>query len=613
MFELGALQPSHKAQHNAFRHMSTFRDSSPTSYSEAIQANTASQSQKISLAFSNRVSLKDGGRNAALAAASFAGTGKQSAVGIIGKAKQTYDKPLIDSKAKSVSETNEKHRNSAQPAQAWEPSAPHIAALLAVKKSLHTQSNGLFPNPTSRPMNLQRTCYDSAMPKMQTDKTPIPPTNTLIKLFELREEDHPSRTSGGLPHAQNPPPKVRSSRSTQRESVNSEILRTAEHPKLLEKAKPNINGTGGEPPWVSKSSETAVDAVINTTSSAEKSDQSEPVTSRRGPAPPLPPPRRIRKGDEVAQQDRWKGSTVSQSSEGNSSPSSYTSAVASLEPPAGVGKLTGDIPNTKVHTPLSPSHKPRLPKRPSPSPLHAKTSFGKDDHLWVGRGSSRESTLDPRSRTPQLTADSLANAMVASSLASSRASSPSKPTPPLPRRQSRPHSFLAGTQSEELIEKRTPSPGRTMRQTMRETPKSDEEADRKRRRGHILKKHPNKHHEGDRKRWRHEITERERKRYEGVWAANKGLLVPSELPDSDITVLNLVVRDIWRRSRLPNEVLAEVWDLVDGSGVGRLAKEEFVVGMWLIDQRLKGRKLPVRVSESVWFSAKRLSGLKPTR
>jgi hypothetical protein len=145
---------------------------------------------------------------------------------------------------------------------------------------------------------------------------------------------------------------------------------------------------------------------------------------------------------------------------------------------------------------------------------------------------------------------------------------------------------------------------------MRGTPKSDEEGERKRKGGHILKKHPNKHREGARKRWRDEITEQERKRYEGVWAANKGLFVPSKLPDSNSTVLNLVVRDIWRRSRLPNEVLAEVWDLVDTSGTGSLSKEEFVVGMWLIDQRLKGRKLPVRVSESVWFSARRLSGLK---
>jgi hypothetical protein len=69
-------------------------------------------------------------------------------------------------------------------------------------------------------------------------------------------------------------------------------------------------------------------------------------------------------------------------------------------------------------------------------------------------------------------------------------------------------------------------------------------------------------------------------------------------------VLNLVVKEIWMRSRLPDHVLEEVWDLVDGRGVGRLCKEEFVVGMWLIDQRLKGRKLPFKVSDSVWMSVR---------
>lgn len=135
-----------------------------------------------------------------------------------------------------------------------------------------------------------------------------------------------------------------------------------------------------------------------------------------------------------------------------------------------------------------------------------------------------------------------------------------------------------------------------------------------------VRKHPNKHHEGTRKRWRDAITERERKRYEGVWAANKGLLLPlpaglardrsvveDDHPSQD--VVNLVVREIWSRSRLPEHVLEEVWALVDGREVGRLTRVEFVVGLWLVDQRLKGRKLPTRVSDSVWTSARGL-GIK---
>lgn len=134
----------------------------------------------------------------------------------------------------------------------------------------------------------------------------------------------------------------------------------------------------------------------------------------------------------------------------------------------------------------------------------------------------------------------------------------------------------------------------------------------------MRKKHPNKHHEGTRKRWRDSITERERKRYEGVWAANKGLLITdqsrgassraseaSPSPDDPAQdVLNLVVREIWSRSRLPDSALEEIWDLVDSRGIGRLRRDEFVVGLWLVDQSLKGRKMPFKVSDSVWESVR---------
>lgn len=38
----------------------------------------------------------------------------------------------------------------------------------------------------------------------------------------------------------------------------------------------------------------------------------------------------------------------------------------------------------------------------------------------------------------------------------------------------------------------------------------------------------------------------------------------------------------------------EVWELVDRSGEGKLDRDELVVGMWLIDQGLKGRKCSKR-------------------
>lgn len=211
---------------------------------------------------------------------------------------------------------------------------------------------------------------------------------------------------------------------------------------------------------------------------------------------------------------------------------------------------------------------------------------------------------------PHLTGDSIANAVAAGSLASSRAASPSRaPTK---------HSLL---QQHRLQDSRTPSPAKGgLRKTLRNPPKEHEEEDQLERRGRkkLLHKHPHKHAEGDRKRWRDEITERERKRYEAVWASNKGLFLQNPNPnsnpnnpisDNDISnpanlVSNIVVRDIWQRSRLGPDVLEEVWDLVNRTKPFVLTREEFVVGLWLIDQRLKGRKLPVKVGESVWASAR---------
>lgn len=219
--------------------------------------------------------------------------------------------------------------------------------------------------------------------------------------------------------------------------------------------------------------------------------------------------------------------------------------------------------------------------------------------------------------SPHMTGDSLANAIVASSLASSKVSSPTRSSAPLfPQRANEKsrfsfHHFRSKSQS------RTPSPAKGMRQTMRKQPSASEEDEpRYLRHGkkHHIRKHPNKHHEGDRKRWRDEITALERKRYEGVWAANRGLLMEerteSEGVDASNEVSNLVIRDLWKRSRLPDYILEEIWDLVDGKGTGSLGRAEFVVGFWLIDQRLKGRKLPVKVSNSIWRSARGIQGLQ---
>ncbi|KAF8421080.1 hypothetical protein EV426DRAFT_536872 [Tirmania nivea] len=112
------------------------------------------------------------------------------------------------------------------------------------------------------------------------------------------------------------------------------------------------------------------------------------------------------------------------------------------------------------------------------------------------------------------------------------------------------------------------------------------------------------------------IAEKDRKRYEGVWAANRGYLMHTlALPPDEMAetlaegVHPLVVRELWGRSRLGREMLAEVWRLVDRGGKGWLGREEFVVGMWLVDRGLEGRKAPMGgVGGGVWGSARRLGG-----
>lgn len=106
--------------------------------------------------------------------------------------------------------------------------------------------------------------------------------------------------------------------------------------------------------------------------------------------------------------------------------------------------------------------------------------------------------LYPRRTTNLTLGEDLANAMVASSLATSRASSPSKLAPP--STSSRRHNHLSPFRS------RTPSPikkAKGMRQTLRDPESSSSESEteqhpygKHKKKRHLRPKHPNKHHEG---------------------------------------------------------------------------------------------------------------------
>ncbi|KAK3935474.1 increased rDNA silencing protein 4 [Diplogelasinospora grovesii] len=299
--------------------------------------------------------------------------------------------------------------------------------------------------------------------------------------------------------------------------------------------------------------------------------------------------------------------------------------------------------------PSSPSSRERPPRRPS-APATPDNS----------------SRLALDSLTNAIVASSLASARLANNHSTASLGRP--PLPPPPRRPGsrRPHSPLqpqrtadssslhsnyihyrtAGSKSpahhhhHDKNHPASPSPRasrtgmlQTLRAPLKASVSDDEDARRHRHRKKALGGKKHAHHEGSRRRWRDEITTRERQRYEAVWASNRGLFLrpgfifrqfqasdpeqEEELmqrqtdlsraldgtPEADL-VVNVAVRDIWSRSRLPADELGEVWDLVDRSGRQALDKQEFVVGMWLIDQRLRGRKIPARVSESVWESAR---------
>ncbi|PTB61397.1 hypothetical protein BBK36DRAFT_1133876 [Trichoderma citrinoviride] len=211
-------------------------------------------------------------------------------------------------------------------------------------------------------------------------------------------------------------------------------------------------------------------------------------------------------------------------------------------------------------------------------------------HRHAGNGSPNRTQLD-----------NLTDAIVAGSLASARLTPHhSGPTslapPPLPKRQKSPRLLHTLRQPHNVL---------------------DEEEDHHKK-GHraLLRKGKHAHHEGSRKKWREEIRPRERKRYEALWASNRGILLtdtrvmsPATSLSSDLDrdvsqcVANVVVREVWKRSRLPDDELAEIYDLVDRSRTGMLSRAEFVVGTWLVDQRLKGRKVPAKVTDSVWGSA----------
>ncbi|KAF3914787.1 hypothetical protein ABW20_dc0101581 [Dactylellina cionopaga] len=269
----------------------------------------------------------------------------------------------------------------------------------------------------------------------------------------------------------------------------------------------------------------------------------------------------------------------------NEKSASSATLSALLPPPPATATFRSPSPRKSAGA-LRPNHTGPESTRTSPRP----TPSWRDDLPF--------NFYSPDQLRPSHTGDSFHHAVLASSLASSRAGSPVKSNPiPLPPR---------------------PSPG--LRTTMRSPDKNQERDISPPKKSHNIlgKKHPNKHNEGARKRWREFVTEKERKRYEGLWAANRGIYLTEKMfedrPDAagrnyhQDAVCAVVVKDLWGRSRLPLDILQQIWDLVDRGPQPKwwLTREEFIMGLWLIDQSLKGRKLPGKVQDGTWESVRRM-------
>ncbi|KAI0191221.1 hypothetical protein EV127DRAFT_428922 [Xylaria flabelliformis] len=441
---------------------------------------------------------------------------------------------------------------------------------------------------------------------LATDVSSIGPTNALISLFERKEDDtDPVKKSPAVPSVKKglraglrpmTPPRVMSpvvsSPSTGRDIVRVKSpLRGAQDAGLAVSA--SLFGPARKPPLDTPPLKAASRATTSVLSPQPKQASSYKVkggssnTSTSSATPPVAKP--VKHRPYPMSRTRAHSAT---SSRGERTPGALVRRSSS--------SLSND---TFVSASSAPSPQPDSPRRISPHQPSAEAS-------QPPRPQSVNTTSAPPLSRPlmlqsssNLPLDSLTNAIVAGSLASARATPAKPPTPP-PRKQT-PH----------------------MRQTLRAPrTKSDEEVNgvatryKKKPLGKLSSRKKHAHHEGARRRWREVITARERQRYEGLWASNRGLLLddPGALTnglqntDTSQLVANVVVRDIWARSRLPFDELAEVWDLVDTQGRGALDKAQFVVGLWLIDQRLRGRKLPRKVSDSVWGSIRgvRVAGIK---
>ncbi|KAL2864703.1 protein irs4 [Aspergillus lucknowensis] len=459
--------------------------------------------------------------------------------------------------------------------------------------------------------------------KFSADPTTLAPNDgpriTLGDVADIAREKSPQLLAAELAVGNSPVPRSKPT-NTSLQRVESQPTGSTPSRGLLSPVpirKAAVNPRFLNPSLDDRGSPTAVPPIQQKPNSPRPSKSPRPPITKPRPAPPVP-----RKPSPITGGPSPTGDHVQRRNTSNERPSKAQPVRPKASPSTLSEERAPALPPRRAAT-LPAKDIPEYQLSPGRVKSPAWQSSSSATSLYSQSQNPSSSSLFDVSKSGSL------DAVAASSLASSRAlytkTSP-PPPPPQRRRRSRSRSLLQLQHQSKKGRPPNPSPG-SFRETLRTQSKSDDEdEDDRRHHRRIINKHPHKHQEGDRKRWRSEVTEKERKRYEGVWAANKGLLIPpsrvlekndpaQELPsdmypnDALDMVVNLVVQDIWSRSRLPDHVLEQIWNLVDRQKIGLLTRAEFVVGMWLIDQQLKGHKLPASVPESVWASVLRVPGI----
>jgi hypothetical protein len=396
-------------------------------------------------------------------------------------------------------------------------------------------------------------------PKAQhtpTDNTPIPPTNSLVKMWEQTRPSTPTNAPTEPLHvAQHSPPPVRSPKPQRafrlppepKDDAPLQRTRTRTPPPV--KPKPNHTIQLPPPQYTDGPNE---GAYFNTPkkdplkSPAIKQKPVRPAALTTAistpPKPALPPQRGSRqtrpKSEDMSQpaQVQRRRPSTSHSFQTPSTPSSFKSAKEeqeeeearakpSLPPPRrSTIRKTESVPAANRLQPSAPIQiKPRTqsqhpatlppmqklspPRRPTPTTGTSSPSVYHNNY-------QRESV---KQITQHMTGESLSSAIMGAALAAS-----SRNVSPAPRSISVEPLFPPRKQHHHHPFHRSPSPPKAsppksagkMRTTMRKDPSSSDDEDKvdkyKKKGTRIMgikgRKHPNKHHEGTRKRWRDQIT-----------------------------------------------------------------------------------------------------------